>query len=209
MCCSITLSSALHDYSSLAVCNSIPPYAILSHTWGADGIKKIQFCGEEAAKDGLGYFWVDTCCIDKSSSAELQEAINSMFQWYAKATQCYVYLEDVSTGGLAQSDLSSQQTWKLMFQKSRWFTRSWSLQELLAPKSVEFFSGEGLLLGNRISLMQEIHDTTGIAIEALQGSPLSNFSIAERFSWARKRTTKPAPDGDTEIYELEQRSRGI
>jgi hypothetical protein len=90
--------------------HSIPPYAILSHTWGPDneevtyrdmvygtgqnkaGYCKIQFCGRQAAADGLQYFWVDTCCIDKSSSAELSEAINSMFYWYQKAQKCYVYL---------------------------------------------------------------------------------------------------------------------
>lgn len=79
---------------------NIPPYAILSHTWGADeeevsfkdliegrgknkaGYRKLRFCGEQAAKDALHFFWVDTCCIDKSSSSELSEAINSMFRWY-------------------------------------------------------------------------------------------------------------------------------
>ena len=91
----------------------IPEYATLSHRWGPDevtfndvengnaktkagGYKKLEFCGEQAAQDGLLYFWVDTCCIDKTSSAELQEAINSMFKWYKKATKCYVYLSDVS-----------------------------------------------------------------------------------------------------------------
>src|ERR1700729_3419722 len=90
--------------------NDIPPYAILSHTWGEDheevtfknivegtgkskaGYAKIRFCGKQATKDGLQYFWVDTCCINKSSSAELSEAINSMFHWYQDAARCYVYL---------------------------------------------------------------------------------------------------------------------
>jgi hypothetical protein len=87
-------------------------YAILSHRWGAEevtfkdltdgtskgkaGYGKIQFCGEQARRDGLQYFWVDTCCIDKSNAVELQEAINSMFRWYKDATKCYVYLPDVS-----------------------------------------------------------------------------------------------------------------
>ena len=95
--------------------NEIPPYAILSHTWGRDedevtyqdilagercdkqGWHKIDFCGEQAAQDGLGYFWIDTCCIDKSSSSELGEAINSMFRWCKDSAICYVYLRDVST----------------------------------------------------------------------------------------------------------------
>jgi hypothetical protein len=93
--------------------SAIPNFAILSHRWGTDevtfkdltdgtskskagGYSKIQFCGEQARRDGLKYFWVDTCCIDKSSSAELSEAINSIFRWYQKAARCYVYLSDVS-----------------------------------------------------------------------------------------------------------------
>lgn len=175
----------------------IPPYAILSHTWEADdeevtfkdiekgtgkkmaGYAKIQFCGEQAKKDGLQYFWVDTCCIDKSSSAELSEAINSMFRWYQDATKCYVYLSDVSINGSIGGDLSSQQTWKLAFQHSKWFTRGWTLQELLAPTSVEFFTKRGERLGDKVELEQEIHNTTEIPIEALRGRPLSQFSKDE------------------------------
>ncbi len=100
--------------------NNVPKYAVLSHTWEANnqevtyrdlvdvvansklGYTKIQFCGRQARLDGLEYFWVDSCCIDKSSSAELAEAINSMFRWYQNATKCYVYLSDVPT---ADTDL--------------------------------------------------------------------------------------------------------
>jgi hypothetical protein len=180
--------------------NNIPRYAILSHTWGADneevtfkdlvegtgkskaGYNKIRFCAKQAAKDGLQFFWVDTCCIDKSSSAELSEAINSMFRWYHESAKCYVYLPDV----WISNDGS--------FQESRWFTRGWTLQELLAPKFVEFFSAEGERLGNRDSLLQEIHGVTGISILALKGSPLSQFSINERFLWAERRQTKREED---------------
>ncbi|KAH7122343.1 hypothetical protein B0J11DRAFT_463994 [Dendryphion nanum] len=180
--------------------NNIPRYAILSHTWGADdeeftfkdlvkgtgkskvGYSKIQFCAKQAAKDGLQFFWVDTCCIDKSSSTELSEAINSMFHWYHESAKCYVYLPDV----LISNDGS--------FQKSRWFTRGWTLQELLAPTSVEFFSAEGERLGDKSSLVQEIHDTTGISIQALQGGPLPQFSVDERMSWAEGRKTKREED---------------
>jgi hypothetical protein len=92
--------------------DDVPRYAILSHRWGEEevtfkdltdstgknkaGYGKIQFCGEQARRNGLQYFWVDTCCIDKSNSTELAEAINSMFRWYRDATRCYVYLSDVS-----------------------------------------------------------------------------------------------------------------
>lgn len=150
---------------------NIPSYAILSHTWEADdqevtfkdltdgvrigkvGYWKIRFCGEQAWKDGPQYFWVDSCCINKSSSAELQEAINSMFGWYQNAAKCYVYLSDVSTG---KHSRSSQLLWHVAFTQSRWFTRGWTLQELLAPSSVEFFSREGKWLGDKKLLEVQI-----------------------------------------------------
>jgi hypothetical protein len=185
---------------------SIPQYAILSHTWGPDneevtfkdlrkgvgkskvGYQKLVFCSKQAASDGLDFFWVDTCCIDKSSSAELQEAINSMYKWYYKATKCYVYLSDVATASLSQMDQS--------FEKSRWFTRGWTLQELLAPTSVAFFSREGDRLGDRDSLMPQITKVTGIPHKALQlhGSPLSQFSVEARMSWLGERETKREED---------------
>ena len=191
---------------------NIPQYAILSHTWGADyeeitlrdltenaykskvGYRKLTFCGQQAAKYNLQYFWVDTCCIDKSSSAELSEAINSMFRWYHEAAKCYVYLSDVSVGSPTGTGLPLQQKWRLAFQHSRWFTRGWTLQELLAPKSVEFFSVEGERLGGRGSMVQELHDITGISAQALQGRPLPQFSVEERMSWAAKRETKREED---------------
>jgi len=186
------------------VSNNIPCYAILSHTWGEDneefnfndvvngtgkeksGFRKVQFCGEQAAKDGLDYFWVDTCCIDKSSSTELQEAINSMFQWYSKAAKCYVYLVDVSYNSFVNRDES--------FRKSRWFTRGWTLQELLAPEYIEFYSLEYRHIGDKNSMVGNIHDITGISIQALQGYPLHQFSIEERKSWAANRHTKREED---------------
>jgi hypothetical protein len=189
--------------SNWVASNKRPRYAILSHTWEADeqeltfqdlkedggkskeGYKKIQFCGDQARKDGLEYFWVDSCCIDKSSSAEESKAINSMFRWYQDAAKCYVYLSDVST---TQKDLSQS------LKQSRWFTRGWTLQELLAPISVEFFSREGELLGDKKKLECQIHEITGIAIEALRGRPLSQFSIDKRRSWAAKRKTTVEED---------------
>ncbi|KAF2684618.1 HET-domain-containing protein, partial [Lentithecium fluviatile CBS 122367] len=191
--------------------NDIPRYAILSHTWGAEndevtfkdlmegtggakpGYQKIQFCANQAGYDHLRYFWIDTCCIDKSSSAELSEAINSMFRWYKDAETCYVYLSDVSRS-TSDGDDDASQRWKPAFRKSRWFTRGWTLQELIAPASVEFFSNEGIYLGNKKSMEQTIHETTGIAIDALRGKSLSQFSRNERFAWAAKRTTKREED---------------
>lgn len=182
-----------------------PPYAILSHTWtegqevtynelvagtGKDktGYAKIRFCGERAAADGLQYFWVDTCCIDKSTSDELSTAINSMFRWYQRASRCYVFLSDVFVLEVTDAE-AFRITWEQAFRRSRWFTRGWTLQELIAPASVEFFSQEGKRLGSRISLEQEIHEITKIPIVALRGKHLSEFSVDERMSWAAKRTT--------------------
>jgi hypothetical protein len=192
--------------------DNIPPYTILSHTWGKDceevtfqdmvegkgksklGYEKLRFCEKQSANDDLQFFWVDTCCIDKTSSAELSEAINSMYHWYHKADKCYVYLSDVSINGSVGNTLSSQQTWETAFRQSRWFTRGWTLQELVAPSCVEFFSLEGERLGDRESMVQEIEEITGISMEALQGSPLSRFGFEERMSWARGRETKREED---------------
>jgi hypothetical protein len=157
------------------------------------GYRKIRFCEKQAAKDGLQFFWVDTCCIDKSNSTELAEAINSMFRWYQDAARCYVYLSDVSVGGSVGDDEFACR-WKTAFKKSRWFTRGWTLQELIAPVLVEFFSVEGERLSDKKLLEQTLHEITGIATQALRGSPLSYFSTDERMSWAAKRQTKREED---------------
>ncbi|KAH7380145.1 heterokaryon incompatibility protein-domain-containing protein [Pyrenochaeta sp. MPI-SDFR-AT-0127] len=188
-----------------------PPYAILSHTWtdgqevtynellaetGTDkrGYAKIRFCGERAAADGLEYFWVDTCCIDKATNDELCTAINSMFRWYQRAAKCYVYLTDVSVPEEVNNAEAFPISWKQAFRRSRWFTRGWTLQELLAPTSVEFFSQDGKRLGSRVSLEQEIHEITRIPIGALRGVTLTEFSVDARMSWAARRTTTVKED---------------
>jgi hypothetical protein len=185
----------------------IPPYAILSHTWGPDGNEvtfkdlmkgtgqtkpgylKLSFCCGQAAQDGLDYFWVDTCCIDKSSSAELTEAINSMFKWYQNSEKCYVYLTDVSKNGTSATAMYQE------LQQSRWFTRGWTLQELLAPKEVIFFDATGDRLGDLAALEDRIHTVTGIPVEALRrNSTLTSYSIKDRLSWMRSRETKREED---------------
>ena len=182
----------------------IPDYAIFSHRWGAEevtlkdlddgtaktkaGYRKLEFCGEQATRDGLLYFWIDTCCIDKANNAELSEAINSMFKWYHNARKCYVYLPDVSVDDCA-GGIAAQDQWGPAFQKSEWFTRGWTLQELIAPKVVEFFSVEGKKLGDKTSLERQIHQITSISIEALQGKPLPQIDEKERFAWTIRRQT--------------------
>ncbi|KAF2186629.1 HET domain protein [Zopfia rhizophila CBS 207.26] len=179
----------------------IPKYAILSHRWGDDevsfqdiqnataiqraGYIKIKLCCDQAAKDGLQYVWVDTCCIDKSSSAELTESINSMYRWYQNAAVCYAYLFDVQS--LRVSNDSS-------FINSAWFTRGWTLQELIAPSNVEFYNSTWHKLGTKENLKDTISAITGIDIEVLRGVDPENFSIAKRMSWAFKRTTTKVED---------------
>jgi hypothetical protein len=192
--------------------DQIPPYAILSHTWGREkddeitfkdimdgtgvvvkkrGFKKLHFCGNQAKADNLHYFWVDTCCIDKSNNTELTTAINSMFRWYENAARCYVYLSDVSV----HTQDSIQIEWESAFRNSQWFTRGWTLQELLAPKLVEFFSYDGIRLGNKKSLEQQIHEITGIAVKVLQGQRrLSDLSVNERLHWNKSRQTTEEED---------------
>ncbi|KAH7349154.1 heterokaryon incompatibility protein-domain-containing protein, partial [Pyrenochaeta sp. MPI-SDFR-AT-0127] len=186
-----------------------PPYAILSHTWGEEevtfqdltygtytntaGFKKIAFCGEQAAKDGLKYFWVDTCSIDKSNLPELTRSINSMFRWYRNASKCYVYLADVSVPERGKGAFD-ESTYMEAFWTSLWFTRGWTLQELIAPNSVEFFSAEGRFLGDKVSLEGAITGITGIPADALRGRPLSEFSVDARFAWANHRETSEEED---------------
>jgi hypothetical protein len=190
----------------------LPKYAILSHTWGRDdeevnycdikhgtgedkiGYKKIRFCAEQAKRDGLEHCWVDTCCIDQSNPIEVQRSINSMFRWYRDATRCYVYLQDIAVVGSERGDEQSDAVWDPAFRAHRWFTRGWTLQELLAPVSVEFFTDKGQRLGDKLSLALQIRETTGIPTEALQDNRLDRFGIDERFTWARNRETKYEED---------------
>ncbi|KAI1098907.1 HET-domain-containing protein [Jackrogersella minutella] len=209
---------------------STPPYAILSHTWWEhevtfhdfwnpdheswESYSKIEGCCQQAAKDGLHYVWIDTCCIDKSSSAELSEGINSMFQWYKNSIICYVYLSDVSTYDDPFS-ISSE------FRSSRWFTRGWTLQELLAPTELVFFditwneinigrihrysrgpwAGQNTIgvsnqeyYSNRLGLLSLLSDITNIPKNVLDTGDVSQFCAAARFAWAADRKTTRLED---------------
>ncbi|KAI1127615.1 heterokaryon incompatibility protein-domain-containing protein [Nemania abortiva] len=184
----------------------IPPYAILSHTWGSDheeisfhdlqegkrktgrGQYKFDKCCSQAAYDGLSYTWIDTCCIDKASSTELSEAINSMFKWYKTATVCYAYLYDVKVG----EDLNKPGS---RFSESCWFQRGWTLQELIAPRIVQFYDSDWNELGSKRGLATVLHSITRIPRIFLLGTDrLSNASVAQRMSWAAGRVTKRKED---------------
>ncbi|KAI1349672.1 HET-domain-containing protein [Xylaria sp. FL0043] len=161
--------------------NMTPPYAILSHTWGDDevlfqdladprhkeklGYRKIEGCCQQAICDGFDFVWIDTCCIDKRSSAELSEAINSMFRWYGEAKVCYVYLVDV----FPEEDPHEPSS---VFFNSRWFTRGWTLQELIAPHNLKFFYSNWTV----------IFETTRESRERIQFDPYEpDFSKADSF----------------------------
>lgn len=179
----------------------IPPYAILSHTWGPEevsykdyvdnngssklGYEKIaQFC-RLADSEGFNYVWIDTCCIDKSSSAELSEAINSMMRWYRDAIICHAYLSDVDSSEAAVPEDSS-------FARSRWFTRGWTLQELLAPAEVVFLGSDWKEIGTKKSLRNVVSRITGIDVRALDKGSWLDYSVAQKMSWAaRRQTTRP------------------
>lgn len=186
-----------------------PAYAVLSHTWGDDeptfaswssrltrlrkarhsGFSKIIATCKQARQDGISHVWIDTICIDKSSSAELSEAINSMFTWYQTAKICYAYLKDVPSDPPDQTDPLD------IFRRSRWFTRGWTLQELLAPDNVVFFTQSWTVLGTRNALASTIAEVTGIDQRCLTKEvKLSNYSIAQRMSWAADRSTTREED---------------
>jgi hypothetical protein len=192
--------------------DKLPLYAILSHRWGEEaeevsfediagnagkdksGYQKIRFCREQAKCDNLQYFWIDTCCINKANKAEHSVAIQSMFRWYRNAARCYVYLSDVSVLSSGNEREAGSLPWDSEFRNSEWFTRGWTLQELLAPRVVEFFSRNGRKLGDRVSLKSQIHEVTTIPHEVLEGSPLFQFSVDERFRWGQNRHTKVKED---------------
>ncbi|RYO86962.1 hypothetical protein DL764_008929 [Monosporascus ibericus] len=184
-----------------------PRYAILSHTWGDDreeltfrdveegridkpGVGSVKFQGScrQAEKDGLGYVWIDTCCIDKTNLVELSEAINSMFRWYRHASFCYAYLSDVPDHDDPQKPGSK-------FRTSRWFGRGWTLQELLAPNHLRFYNSAWGYLGTKGTLRTVIGKTTGIPRQILLGiTELHSASVAQRMSWAAGRDTKRKED---------------
>lgn len=193
----------------------IPKYAILSHVWAEEevlfqdlkklksakkkkGFLKIKLTCHQTLLDNLGYAWIDTCCINKESSAELSEAINSMFRWYSRAATCYAFLSDVE---VLQNDETELHT-RPPFADSLWFTRGWTLQELIAPPVVFFMDrnwttigmkgNKFIINGSAKDLLNEIHGATGVDEKVLMdSSKMFGMDIAKRMSWvARRRTTR-------------------
>ncbi|OJZ84693.1 hypothetical protein ASPFODRAFT_690172 [Aspergillus luchuensis CBS 106.47] len=219
--------------------SDIPEYAILSHTWGKneiffqdlqalstgsrywdrvvgkEGFFKIKYTCQQAIRDGLDYAWVDTCCINKSSSVEISEAINSMFQWYMRSSKCYVYLSDIPSdyGEIPLSEQAGSSVeparrrrpskYDAMingpFAKCRWLTRGWTLQELIAPKDLTFYGSGWNFLGTKASMTALLSTVTGIDQRILRDSTdtkesLRSVCVAQKMSWAAKRRTSKMED---------------
>jgi hypothetical protein len=183
-----------------------PEFAILSHTWEPEGevsfqafkdlkgreqmggFTKIKQTCRLAAAAGLPYAWVDTCCINKESSAELSEAINSMFQWYERSEVCYVYFSDLEPGDGGDFDKVSA---------CRWFTRGWTLQELIAPSKRIFFDKTWTPLGQIAGEppLEVVSRITGVDFEVLLDSfELYAVPVGRKMSWAAKRQTSRIED---------------
>ncbi|KAI6913803.1 hypothetical protein KC318_g3884 [Hortaea werneckii] len=254
-----------------------PPYAILSHTWEDDevlfkdmddlekakaksGWQKIEYICRQALEDGLQWAWVDTCCIDKSSSAELSEAINSMFKWHECSTVCYVYLCDVTMTAALRDDAPTVSEWleradrrapvgptissfgrysietlwrfhvgdfrtviyEIMFgikndhegytrpcneldislidtlgafSTAKWWSRGWTLQELLAPRNLVFMDQHWQQIARLSELVVTVSTISSVDVEVLlKTAPLKSRCIAERLSWASKRSTTREED---------------
>ena len=169
--------------------HSSQPNTFLSPIWEDRKLHpKIRDACAIARTAGYRYIWIDSCCIDKSSSSELSEAINSMYHWYGRSAMCYAYLADVPPGEDPRAARSS-------FRRSRWYTRGWTLQELIAPGQVLFLSSDWNVIGSKHTLSDVIEEITGIADEALlHMKPLDDFSVAQRLSWAAARKTTRVED---------------
>ncbi|OAG14921.1 HET-domain-containing protein [Alternaria alternata] len=184
----------LHD-------NEIPRYLILSHTWGIEEISyqemrflqqhhalpdslksdtTIQKAAKLAREKGLKYIWIDTCCIGKSSSAELQEAINSMYRWYQQSCFCMVHLEDADSVRDPDSVLHRRYDIATILRTSRWITRGWTLQELIAPKALAFYDQDFSLIGSKSMFCPTIAEVTGIPLSVLRTGDLNQASVAQK-----------------------------
>ncbi|GKT40742.1 vegetative incompatibility protein HET-E-1 [Colletotrichum spaethianum] len=156
------------------------------------GFDKIMQTARLAKMNQLRYAWVDTCCIDKTSSAELSEAINSMFRWYQGSRICYAHISDVV---LHTEHFTNNGAWEYEFARSRWFTRGWTLQELLAPRIVSFFDRNWNFIGEKSTLAEMVSTITKIPCDFLnRHRRLQDVALASRMSWASGRRTSRKED---------------
>lgn len=173
-----------------------------SHRMIKFGYSKILAACLKARSDGWIYLWADTNCIDKTSSAELSEAINSMYTWYRNAAVCYVYMLDVQTSDSNGAYLEATQvgferwgSWITSFRRSRWFRRGWTLQELLAPRKVHFHSQDWTFLGTKADMTPLLAEITRVDEKYLQyAQDIRSASIAQRMAAVADRTTTRPED---------------
>ncbi|KAL7913116.1 hypothetical protein GGI35DRAFT_491341 [Trichoderma velutinum] len=186
----------------------MPEYATLSHTWESEevtyqeilaisknplhpatkkiGYQKIIETCRKAKQNDISYAWVDACCIDKTNSSEINEAINSMYRWYQKAKICFAFLTDFK---IAETSI------EIGLPTCRWFTRGWCLQELIAPQKLEFFDADWTHVGSKADLKCLISNITRIDEQALSGTrPISSIPVARKMSWAAERVTTREED---------------
>lgn len=184
-----------------------PRYGILSHRWQTEEVSyadilsgraerrasypKLQRFCRQCALDGLSLAWIDTCCIDRSSSAELSEAINSMYRWYQNTFKCYAYLSDVIAMDQAGSIAEIQ---GMRLANSEWFARGWTLQELIAPGTLHFYDRDWYPLGTKQELSSSLSQITRIPMDVLHGEDPRNYCVAQRMSWAARRKTTRIED---------------
>ncbi|KAF5519856.1 Vegetative incompatibility protein HET-E-1 [Colletotrichum aenigma] len=199
------------------------PYAILSHTWSdgevsfhdmADfvhaskkpGFTKIWKTCEIARAAGIEWAWVDTCCIDKSSSAELTESINSMFRWYNDAHICYAYLSDYpppTSQPRSSFFRSVEQLSAGELGQCRWFSRGWTLQEVVASRDITFFDKNWNDIGSKAHLQSLLASITGINQEVLEDpAAVYEVPVVRRMSWAARRRTKREEDRAYSLFGI-------
>jgi hypothetical protein len=155
------------------------------------GFSKVEGACKLAADDGYDWIWIDSCCIDKESSADVDKSINSMWTYYSRSNICYVYMADIRDCEAGRG---------ISFQKSEWFTRGWTLQELIAPFYVEFYAADWSPIGTKLERHEEIAAITTIESHLLaQNRSIEVYGSAERFSWAAHRQVTQEED---EAYSL-------
>ncbi|KAF3011679.1 hypothetical protein E8E14_007192 [Neopestalotiopsis sp. 37M] len=192
-------------------------YAILSHRWGKAedeitfqdmlsgsdlvrakvGYEKLEGCCRQAHQDGHERVWDDTCCIDKSSSAELSEAITSMYSYYENSQVCYAFLDDIKRDAKPPIEDENARDKIPLVSKSAWFERGWTLQELIAPATVKFFDSSWVFLGMKTDdhISADIERKSGIHRNILERPQMVRaVSISNRMSWAAQRKTTRVED---------------
>ncbi|KAK6857285.1 HET-domain-containing protein [Apiospora arundinis] len=196
------LNTSTLEFRWLTEDEPTPPYAALSHCWGTDEVlyddlqntrlfsqkygfqKLLGACREALDGHNLDWLWADTVCIDRSSSAERAESINSMYRWYRNCSICLAYLDDICSSGTPE-DMAN----------SRWMQRSWTLIELIAPRQLKFYKADWSVLGTKESLISILSSITHIDQAVLEDAEtVDDISIGKRMSWAAQRSARKVED---------------